>query len=294
MPERRTRDIQDTMSAYEVVKSFVPEAVQRFTRPMQAWVPGVTPLSTVPEVVIMSALYLTVVLGGQVVMRRFPAVPARVLKVPFLVHNVLLSLGSGVLLILMLEDVYPFFMKHGAHGSICLSEVTTKRMELFYIINYYFKYWELLDTIFLVLKKKKLLFLHVYHHMATAALCYTQIRGRTPMAWSIICLNLAVHVLMYMYYALTSVGIRCPWKKLITISQITQFFIDLYICYWGTYNHYAYRYFSFLPWYRDCEGEPYAAWSGIGILSSYLVLFIFFFRSTYKKKPQAPGAKKTN
>ena len=116
-------DIQYTMSVYEVVKSFVPEVVERSTRPMQAWVPGVTPLSTVPEVVIMSALYLTVVLGGQVVMRRFPAVPARVLKVPFLVHNVLLSLGSGVLLILMLEDVYPFFMKHGAHGSICLSEV---------------------------------------------------------------------------------------------------------------------------------------------------------------------------
>ncbi|WFC94732.1 very-long-chain 3-oxoacyl-CoA synthase [Malassezia brasiliensis] len=282
------------MSLYAAVKACVPESVQRFTRPMQSWQPGVTPLSTWPVVLGMSVLYLTVVLGGQELMRNRNPVPNKYLKIPFLVHNVLLSFGSGLLLALMLEDVLPFMWAHGPHDSICQLEVTTERMQLFYIINYYFKYWELLDTVFLVLKKKKLLFLHVYHHMATAALCYTQIVGKTPMAWSIISLNLAVHIVMYAYYALTSIGIRCPWKKFITIFQITQFVLDLYICYWGTWNHYVYLYFPWLPYYRYCYGETFAAWTGISILSSYLLLFIGFFKTTYKKPKAAAPAKKTN
>lgn len=38
----------------------------------------------------------------------------------------------------------------------CLDWLVPQRLEFFYLINYYFKYLELIDTVFLALKKKPL------------------------------------------------------------------------------------------------------------------------------------------
>lgn len=97
--------------------------------------------------------YFIVIFGGRFLMTN--VAPFK-LKVPFMIHNVLLTLVSGILLVLMVEQIFPIFYRHGLMAAICANETWTQPLELLYYLNYLVKYWELIDTIFLVLKKKKL------------------------------------------------------------------------------------------------------------------------------------------
>jgi hypothetical protein len=110
-------------------------------------------LSTWPQVLIGMVLYLTIVLGGREIMRNRPAF---VLKWPFIVHNVILVLVSGVLLVCMLEILVPMIWKHGFQWSVCEPGAYDLRLVPFYYANYLVKWWEFIDTFFLVLKKKPL------------------------------------------------------------------------------------------------------------------------------------------
>jgi fatty acid elongase 3 len=106
--------------------------------PLRTFQEGRTPFSTPIQVFGTGALYLTIVLGGREVMQRFK-VPPQQLKTLFLFHNIALSLSSGLLLALMLEEILPVWYHQGFHSAICAESSWTPRMEFFYIINYMFK-----------------------------------------------------------------------------------------------------------------------------------------------------------
>ncbi len=140
------------------------------------YVPGKTPLSTPQQVFPTLAAYLVIIFGIQAWMKNKP--PYR-LQFLFRFHNAFLTIGSLLLVLLIMEEVVPAVYEHGVFWGLCnvnmWSEVRDalsisrldassrllQRLEFYYMINYYFKYIELVDTMFLALKKKPLGTRHV-------------------------------------------------------------------------------------------------------------------------------------
>ncbi|RKF61597.1 Elongation of fatty acids protein 2 [Golovinomyces cichoracearum] len=243
--------------------------------------PAGTPMASTKSAFTAIVTYYVVILGGRELMRSRPAVK---LNTIFKFHNFFLSSFSGALLLMFLEQIVPTIYHHGLFFSICdPAGGWTPQLVILYYLNYLTKYFELLDTVFLVLKKKPLTFLHCYHHGATALLCFSQLLGVTTVSWVPISLNLTVHVIMYWYYYQSARGIRVWWKEWITRLQIIQFVIDLGFIYFAAFNYFISAHRPSFPHYGKCAGEDVAALSGIGILTSYLVLFISFYIVTYSK-----------
>ena len=123
----------------------------------------------------------------------------------------------------------------GWHMSICSNKYFQPRFRgIWGLIFTLSKIPELGDTLFIVLRKQKLMFLHWYHHSSVILFVFYEYGGMASLAFWFSFMNFPVHSLMYPYYAIRAAGIRPPkWVPMIvTSAQIVQMMIGTYlVCY---------------------------------------------------------------
>lgn len=144
-------------------------------------------------------------------------------------------------------------------------------------LHYNNKYLELLDTVFMVVRKKseQLSFLHIYHHClliwAWWMVCYIIKNADCIDSYFGASMNSGIHVIMYSYYLMAALGIKCPWKRYITQAQMLQFAI--------VFAHAIYVLY-------DGHCPKILPWSQMFVMTNMLVLFGQFYVKAYSKKKQ--------
>ncbi|XP_065845744.1 very long chain fatty acid elongase 6-like [Oscarella lobularis] len=228
-----------------------------------------------------SAIYVVAILVGRHYMKSRPGFD---LRRTLFAWNLLLALFSAVGTYHVTVPFVTDVLTSGWSSAVCTLKFLEGREGLWSFIFGFSKLPELIDTLFIVLRKQRLIFLHWYHHMTVFCYCwwaYTSPHGQGRL---FIAMNYCVHMVMYSYYATRAQGIvRLPRQVnvLITMMQIAQMCIGS----WSLFDA-AMRLRDGIP----CAVEQKHVFWGSLMYTSYLVLFGNFFYQTYMKKKKSSPA----
>ena len=217
------------------------------------------------------AIYVVVVFGGQVLMKTRPRYDLRPL----------LALWSGALAIFSiagtirtLPELVTAVGKYSLQYSICVPTYFKGVTGFWSMLFTVSKVYELGDTVFIVLRKQPLIFLHWYHHITVLLYVWYSYTDHTaPGRWFMV-MNYIVHSVMYSYYAVRALRFRVPkWiSAIITSLQLAQMIVGVAINIW-IYQIKARGEFC----QQTYENLHYSSM----MYFSYFILFAHFFYTTY-------------
>mmetsp|Transcript_24008 Transcript_24008/g.52293 ORF Transcript_24008/g.52293 Transcript_24008/m.52293 type:complete len:361 (-) Transcript_24008:38-1120(-) len=252
---------------------------------------------------VFSLAYVITIFGIQHVMKDHKEFD---LRMPLAIWSLLLaafSLGGSLRTVpVLIKLIQEKGLYHLVCGDTRVDWVIDNPAGVWTMFFIFSKVPELIDTLFIVLRKRKLITLHWYHHITVMTFCWH--------SWATFCLNglvysslnLTVHAFMYFFYALTALGYRpTAYAMYITIIQILQMVVGTAVT---TYTNYHLHFvvpqdLSFtlkshwnpLQDGRDqspsCKVNKLNALAGLIMYGSYLWLFCVFFYVSYIK-PKAP------
>ncbi|ORY50852.1 hypothetical protein BCR33DRAFT_676347 [Rhizoclosmatium globosum] len=200
--------------------AYIPASITSLKSPVHTdSLPFMNPI----HVLMTIAVYFAILLVGTTVMRAMPKLEVKLLA---FCHNVFLTSLSAYMCWSLTSEA--FRNQYQVLGNrVDPTENGWKMAKLVWLF-YISKVTEFMDTFIMVLKKNnhQISFLHVYHHSSVLLVWWFVIFvGPGGEAWFSAALNSFIHVVMYGYYLLSSLGFKQVSfiKKYITMMQMTQF-----------------------------------------------------------------------
>jgi elongation of very long chain fatty acids protein 6 len=188
------------------------------------------------------------------------------LQGPLFVWNALLAAFSITATYHVLPAMWTVIREKGVHYDLCTTDSEWRTVwVMFFCIS---KVPELIDTLFVVLRKRPLRFLHYYHHVMTLLFCWDAWAVKAEYGGWFAAMNLVVHSIMYSYFAISALHIRLPnaLRPFITTLQILQMFGGLAVV-----VHNA----------LYCDTHRRNIYFGLAMYLSYVFLFCQFFYENY-------------
>ena len=134
-------------------------------------------------------------------------------------------------------------------------------------------------------------FLHIYHHTTIAWAWWIALRyspGGDIYFGAL--LNSAIHVLMYSYYALALMKVRCPWKRYLTQAQLLQFTSVVIYTIATAYLHYHHGSPEAIEGVQPSLGTYYfCCVVQVFEMVSLFVLFSLFYKRKYSSSMNDGG-----
>ncbi|DAZ94473.1 TPA: hypothetical protein N0F65_003509, partial [Lagenidium giganteum] len=229
-------------------------------------------LESIQTAIAICGIYIVLCFGGKWLMKDRKPFD---LRIPLAAWNLALAIFSFIGSVRTVPSLLNTIYRHGIYHSVCAppSQHYGHGPAGFWVMLFIFsKLPELVDTAFIVLRKKPLIFLHWYHHITVLLFCWHAYGTLSASGIYFVAMNYSVHAVMYFYYFLTAVGYRPRWAQFVTIIQLSQMVVGVAVC---ALNVYYMR--VDMPCNVDRENLKW----GIIMYSSYFALFLKFFIERY-------------
>ena len=189
-------------------------------------------------------------------------------------HNLALCIFSVLCFISSAPIFFRMLRKEGWNGILCENQLFhDDRWWQWVYLFYLSKYYEFVDTYILIWKGRNPSFLQKFHHVGAVMGMWLIVATKSHTGYVFIIPNSFIHSIMYFYYALSVWKIKMPFKYILTRMQIIQFVAGLLQ---GMVEAYHWECSLFADKLSLCWNYFY--------VSMLLVLFLVFYRDTYRHK----------